>query len=236
MDGFSQKESKIDYAAETYLEKTPKAYKKKSIKEAMAESQSIRMFKSDFLERLSHVHPATPFVIYIPVVGICLYYAYQDPKITGKEIFASFFSGMLLWTLAEYLIHRFIFHIPQKNKFLKAVYFYTHGIHHDAPNDATRLVMPPGASIPLAILFFYLFQKSTGPYAVPLFAGFLAAYLIYDFIHFSTHFFNWPYTWFRYLKKNHMRHHYVSSDYNFGLSSPLWDFVFFTYYRKKNKT
>lgn len=209
--------------------------KRRTLKEAMAQSESIRMFKSDFLERLSHVHPATPFVIYIPVILLSLYYGHTELKLQMQSISISFFTGMVLWTLAEYLIHRFIFHIPPKNRFFKSVYFYTHGIHHEAPNDATRLVMPPGASIPLAVLFFYLFRNVAGNYGVPLFAGFVTAYLIYDFIHFSTHFFNWPYSWFRYLKKNHMRHHYVSSETNFGLSSPLWDFVFGTYYNPKKK-
>ena len=27
-----------------------------------------------------------------------------------------------------------------------------HGVHHDHPNDPLRLVMPPAASIPLAII------------------------------------------------------------------------------------
>ena len=52
--------------------------RKKSIRQAMAESETIRMFKNPLLEKLSHVHPATPFVIYIPVVAILLFFSAQS--------------------------------------------------------------------------------------------------------------------------------------------------------------
>ncbi|MBN8221067.1 MAG: sterol desaturase family protein [Spirochaetes bacterium] len=206
---------------------------KKSLKEAMATSETIRMFKWDWMEKLSHVHPATPFVIYIPVVSVAMYFAFVQGTMTPLTVLGAFGVGALIWTLIEYLMHRFFFHIPQTNKVFKAIYFYSHGIHHDAPNDATRLVMPPGASIPLAILFFYGFKAWGGVYYLPLFAGFVTAYMVYDFIHFATHFFNWKAAWFRKIKENHMRHHFLTNKYNFGLSSPLWDYVFFTYFRGK---
>lgn len=206
---------------------------KKSLKEAMATSETIRMFKWDWMERLSHVHPATPFVVYIPVVIVTLYYAVMQGNLGMLDILAAFAVGVFTWTLMEYLIHRFLFHIPQTNRVFKAIYFYSHGIHHEAPNDATRLVMPPSASIPLAIGFFYLFRAIAGIYYLPLFAGFVTAYMAYDFIHFATHFFNWKAAWFRKVKENHMRHHFLSNKHNFGLSSPLWDYAFFTLFRGK---
>lgn len=206
---------------------------KKSLKEAMANSETIRMFKWDWMERLSHVHPATPFVIYIPVTAVCLYYAVREGTLSAVQMALAFALGVFVWTLMEYLIHRFLFHIPQTNRVFEAIYFYSHGIHHEAPNDATRLVMPPSASIPLAIAFFYLFRAVGGIYYLPLFSGFITAYMGYDFIHFATHFFNWKFAWFRKIKENHMRHHFLTNKYNFGLSSPLWDYVFFTLFRGK---
>jgi 4-hydroxysphinganine ceramide fatty acyl 2-hydroxylase len=206
---------------------------KKSIKEAMATSETVRMFKYDWMERLSHVHPATPFVVYIPVVITALYYAFMQGNLGVLQVLGYFGLGIIIWTLMEYLIHRFFFHIPQTNAVFKAIYFYSHGIHHEAPNDATRLVMPPSASVPLAILFFYVFRAWGGIYYLPLFAGFITAYMAYDFIHFATHFFNWKAAWFRKVKENHMRHHFLTNKYNFGLSSPLWDYVFFTLFRGK---
>jgi hypothetical protein len=97
--------------------------KRMTIKEAMQKSETIRMFENPLLERLSHVHPATPFVIYIPVIGVLLYFAVTATTLSALEIAAAFAAGMLFWTFIEYFLHRFIFHIPQTNKVFKAIYF-----------------------------------------------------------------------------------------------------------------
>lgn len=201
---------------------------RKSIKQAMAESETIRMFNNPLLERLSHVHPATPFVIYIPVVGVLLYYSYLAVPLA--LLAAAFGLGMLFWTFIEYCLHRFLFHIPQTNKVFKAIYFYSHGIHHDAPRDATRLVMPPGASIPLAIGFFFLYRAISPTYYLPFTAGFITGYLIYDFLHFSVHFFQFKSAYFKMIRRNHMMHHYRAPLKNFGFTSPVWDYMGGSFY------
>ena len=68
-----------------------------------------------------------------------------------------FLLGMLLWTLTEYLIHRYIFHYEPKTRVGKRLHYIIHGVHHDYPNDARRLVMPPSISVPLAFLFYGMF-------------------------------------------------------------------------------
>lgn len=45
---------------------------------------SVRMFGSHLLERLSHVHPAVPHVIFLPVVGYMLYASYQRAAEPGR--------------------------------------------------------------------------------------------------------------------------------------------------------
>jgi len=201
---------------------------RKSIREAMATSETIRMFKNPLLEKLSHVHPATPFIIYIPVVWALLYFSLQTIPLT--HVAAAFGLGMLFWTIVEYCLHRFVFHIPQTNKVFKAIYFYSHGIHHDAPRDATRLVMPPGASIPLAIGFYFLFRWVSPDYHLPFMAGFVTGYLVYDFLHFSVHFFQFRNSYFKMIRRNHMMHHYRAPLRNFGFTSPFWDFVGGSYF------
>ena len=37
-----------------------------------------------------------------------------------------------------------------------------HGVHHDHPNDPLRLVMPPSASVPLALVFCAVFWLVLG--------------------------------------------------------------------------
>ena len=67
-----------------------------------------------------------------------------------------------------------------------------------------------------------------GELAKPFFAFFLLGYLIYDYIHYSTHHFKTKSTWFKALKQHHMNHHFVNPELFFGVSSPLWDQFFGT--------
>jgi hypothetical protein len=53
----------------------------------------------------------------------------------------------------EYIIHRWAFHYEPKTEWGKST-LLVHGIHHDYPKDATRLVMPLLVSVPLALFSF----------------------------------------------------------------------------------
>jgi len=200
----------------------------------MRQYKSMPMFENPLLEKFSHVHPIVPLVLWLPVVGYCLWKAASNPTITVVEILSFFIAGVVTWTLAEYCLHRFLFHWNADSKIGKRIVFIFHGIHHDDPNDWTRLVMPPVPAIFLAVIFFSLFQVIFGvPKVFPFFSGFILGYLAYDYIHYATHHFK-PRTAFgRYLKQNHMLHHFSHKGEKWGVSSPLWDFVFGTYLPKK---
>jgi sterol desaturase/sphingolipid hydroxylase (fatty acid hydroxylase superfamily) len=89
--------------------------------------------------------------------------------------------------------------------------------------------MPPAVSIPLAALFFGLFALIFGTSAAyPLFSGFLAGYLTYDYTHFHLHHHVPKTAAGKQLREQHMRHHFQDHRYGYGVSSPLWDYVFRT--------
>ncbi len=196
----------------------------------MKEHQSIRLFKNSVLEALTHVHPSIPFIIWIPVV---LYFLYQGFTQTSLSITANILyviAGILFWTLTEYGMHRHVFHFNAKSKVGKYLVFLFHGIHHDDPQDPTRLVMPPVVSIALAIPFYFLFKISLGSEAcMSFFAGFIAGYLVYDYIHFATHHFVPRTQWGKTIKENHMKHHFLAKKGKWGVSTALWDHVFGTF-------
>jgi sterol desaturase/sphingolipid hydroxylase (fatty acid hydroxylase superfamily) len=170
-----------------------------------SKNETVRMFESDFMEFFSRVHPVTPLVLY-----------------------ALFLLGVLLWTLTEYLIHRYIFHYEPKTRWGKQLHFVIHGVHHDYPSDARRLVMPPVISIPLAFCFYGLFLLISGSLAPAVFAGFVFGYLCYDMLHYATHHLSMKRgVWFS-LKQYHLRHHFKDDQVGYGISSPLWDYVFRT--------
>jgi sterol desaturase/sphingolipid hydroxylase (fatty acid hydroxylase superfamily) len=188
--------------------------------------ETARMFKSDFMESLSRVHPSVPLIIYIPVILYFLFRAIEVFHISIFNIIYFFILGIIIWSLTEYSLHRFIFHYQPNSDFGKRIHFIFHGVHHDYPNDSRRLVMPPSVSIPLAILFYYIFYSIFGIKLVaPFFVGFLVGYLFYDITHYAIHHFNFHNSFWLALKKHHMRHHYQDETKGFGVSSPFWDKV-----------
>ena len=151
-------------------------------------NKSVRLFKLDWMNALSKVHWTVPMIIYLPVTSYFLFSAITSPELQLLPILLLFLGGVVIWTISEYFIHRYVFHFPASTKFGKKLIFLFHGVHHDYPNDSKRLVMPPAASIPLASLFYLLFRSLfTGDALFPFFAGFISGYLVYDMIHYATH-------------------------------------------------
>lgn len=192
------------------------------------------MFKSRFLDFFTRVHPVVPALIFVPVIGLMTWLAF-DRGYSVLEVILLTLAGVAIWTLAEYWLHRLLFHWQPKIRGGDRFHFMIHGVHHDHPNDPLRLVMPPGASVPLAILFLGLFVLIFGtPLAFPLFSGLLIGYLIYDYTHYYLHHFVPKSNLGKRLREQHMRHHFQDHRYGFGVSSPIWDVVFRTLPRKRN--
>lgn len=209
--------------------------------------ESVRMFRSDLLERTTYVHPLIPHVIYIPILVALLVLSPLGPVASAGY----FVLGLFVWTFLEYLLHRFAFHAPEAvmkethevsaglelNQPVLAelptlrhvVYFIFHGVHHEYPSDSRRLVMPPIASLPMGVVAWFIFSAVFGEAAIPAFAGLLLGYLIYDTTHFVVHHKSLPTAFGKLLKRHHMRHHFLDPDEDYGVSSPLWDIIFRTY-------
>src|ERR1700728_1421659 len=123
------------------------------------EDESLRLFHSDFLEKLTKVHPATPVLIFSPVIAFLIWEAHKVFSMSSVAILSLFFSGILFWTVFEYTLHRYVFHFEPEEGLLKRVHFLIHGIHHAYPRDSRRLVMPPSVSIPLSLGIYWLASK-----------------------------------------------------------------------------
>jgi sterol desaturase/sphingolipid hydroxylase (fatty acid hydroxylase superfamily) len=191
-------------------------------------SASPPLFESRFLDFFSRVHPSIPAIIFVPVVVIGVW-AGLDRGYDVLQVAGLFLAGLLIWTFSEYWLHRTVFHWEPDHPLGSRLHFIMHGVHHEHPNDPLRLVMPPAVSIPLAALFFGLFALIFGtPAAYPLFSGFIAGYLTYDYTHFHLHHHVPKTAAGKQLREQHMRHHFQDHRYGYGVSSPLWDYVFRT--------
>jgi sterol desaturase/sphingolipid hydroxylase (fatty acid hydroxylase superfamily) len=201
------------------------------------DEKPIRLFQSDFLEFFTHISPITVLVIWVPFMLWMLIGEIRDGVARAASLAyvpAAFLLGLFIWTLAEYLLHRFIFHFKPRSPMQEKITYLFHGIHHHQPQCKTRLVMPPVLSIPLAAVFYGLFTVVLGswlglPHWVrPVVAGFTLGYLAYDMTHYATHHFPMRSRVGKFLKRYHMQHHYKTPEQRFGVSSPLWDAVFRT--------
>ncbi|XP_072790434.1 fatty acid 2-hydroxylase isoform X2 [Taeniopygia guttata] len=109
----------------------------------------IRLFHSDFLEFLSKTAWYVVFMVWTPVVLYLSWVSYTSLAQGNTRLFSSFTTeysipvhkyyfpfifllGMILWSLLEYLIHRFVFHMkpPASNYYLITLHFLLHGQHH----------------------------------------------------------------------------------------------------------
>ncbi len=186
------------------------------------------MFENEILERFSRIHPATPFVAWVPVILFFLGRSLVRRELALFAVAALFLGGMLAWTLAEYVLHRYVFHWTNGTSWGRRIHFLLHGVHHEYPSDKDRLVMPLLTSIPLAVIFYSLFTVTMGVAAGPFFAGFVVGYLFYDGSHYYVHHFIPTGRWGKFLRRPHMTHHHADHDGGFGVSTPLWDLVFRT--------
>ena len=185
------------------------------------------MFRSPLLDRFTRVHPVVPVLLFAPAILVLLITGTGRVGVLEGVAWAA--GGYGFWTLTEYWLHRVVFHFEPEDGVGARLHWMIHGVHHDHPNDPMRLVMPPSASIPLAVGFLGLFWAVLGYDAAMAFgAGFLAGYLVYDMLHFHVHHHK-PRTFVgRKLREWHMRHHFQDHERGFGVSAPYWDWIFGT--------
>lgn len=196
----------------------------------------IRLFKSDFMEFFSHISPVTVTIIWLPVALFFLIRSIAIAPTRGFPVYIplGLLIGLFIWTISEYLLHRFVFHFPAKSERGQRITFLFHGVHHAQPQCKTRLVMPPVVSIPLAAVFYGLFYLiivvllKSPLWFDPIFAAFILGYLTYDLTHYATHHFPMRSGYAKFIKRYHMQHHYKTPNQRYGVSSPLWDYVFKT--------
>ena len=186
------------------------------------------LFRSRWLDALTRTPPFVPYVLVGPVIAWLMYGAAASSAAL-LSIAALVVAGVLGWTLVEYLMHRFLFHYRPRSSRGRIASFLVHGHHHLHPDDRLRITATPVQFGSLALLAGGVLRLALGPtlYA-PALAGFLLGYLAYEAIHFSAHH-GRPHTAIgRALRRHHLRHHHETPRAAWGISSPLWDWVFRT--------
>lgn len=164
--------------------------------------------------------PCNMYIFYIGFTG--------QSKITALSFWA---LGLFIWTLVEYCLHRFLFHLDQylpDHRLFLTLHFLLHGVHHYLPMDKYRLVLPPTLFVVLAYPFYRLIFGIFPFYmACSGFAGGTLGYIMYDVTHYVLHHTRLP-KYFQDLKTYHLEHHYKNYEMGFGVTSRFWDVIFQT--------
>ena len=197
-----------------------------------------RLFKNPFLEALTKSSPLESTLSSLLIAAACIWMGKgMGAGFTFWNITLNFLAGFAFWTLSEYLLHRYIFHLTEKDfKGADRFAYIIHGIHHEYPNDAQRTLMPFIPKLVFSAFFFGIFLLILGKKGAFFASGFTMGYYFYSIMHYAIHRIKAP-AWLKPLWEHHHRHHHLNEDKAFGVSFTLWDRVFGTMPEKvKNKS
>jgi len=190
------------------------------------------LFKNPLLEKLTRTHISIPLVLFGVISAGLMIYGFQHGYINAINGPLLFVAGFFAFTLIEYIMHRFVFHLQPKTEKQEKFAYTVHGVHHDYPKDKDRLAMPPPLSLILSSLFFGLYYLIMGNMVFGFLPGFLMGYASYLWVHYMVHAFKPPKNFFKVLWVHHGIHHYKDPHNAFGVSSPFWDVIFRTMPKK----
>jgi len=188
-------------------------------------ARSPRFFHRDLWERLTRAHPASPYVLHLPLIAVLTWLALRD--LSFPTTLALLAAGALAWTFVEYWLHRLFFHLRPDTPARRVTAYIVHLHHHAAPADPARIAATPAYSLGLLLLLFPLFRLAGLPASLALLAGTSLGYLAYEATHWQIHHGRPRTALGRLVRRHHLRHHGDGRS-NYGISSPLWDLVFRT--------
>ncbi|MGB0132384.1 sterol desaturase family protein [Dokdonella sp.] len=148
---------------------------------------------------------------------------------TGSWL-ADFFTvmaGLLAFSFIEYVFHRWIFHGPP------SMYRRGHDAHHLDPHgyDALPFFLPSAILLGLTLVFAMVVPAS---HACLLGGSIAFGYVAYGLSHFAIHATRFRLPWMRnWAARHHVHHH--NPNQNFGVTTPLWDYVLGTRYRRTSR-
>jgi 4-hydroxysphinganine ceramide fatty acyl 2-hydroxylase len=175
-------------------------------------------------------NPLHVFIKLIPIIAV-LFYAISKTFTFTYLHFIHFVIGIVTWSIFEYAVHRWVYHINFKQKnirwFLEAFHQYHHQYldKHHVLNAGWLLIYP------LFIVFWALYFLCTNNVAATSFfcMGLLAYYFFYENVHYFIHYKKYKSGYMKFIQSYHLHHHYTAGNKNFGNTLSFWDLVFGTY-------
>ena len=131
--------------------------------------------------------------------------------------------GVFIWSLTEYLLHRYLGHEKNWSKVFKKEHFNHHRNNDEFAHLWQKVLL---ATIVGSIFFIgmYIFFSLYSSLSVTI--GFVFGYALYEYVHSGIHSGNKLIP--QRLVKHHMDHHKLYPLDNYGVISERWDQIFKT--------
>lgn len=134
----------------------------------------------------------------------------------------AFGAGLMLWSLLEYLLHRWVFHKRVLGKGLSR----EHLRHHAKVDWFAPWWIKLAVAAPILLALAALGVLLVGAPGAGLATGTFSGWLIYEWIHRRIHVAAPRNAYARWARAHHLSHHFGKAHANHGVTSPLWDHVF----------
>ncbi|MBI4578838.1 MAG: sterol desaturase family protein [Planctomycetes bacterium] len=167
-----------------------------------------------------------PFWVYPPMIVAMA--AWAGPRTEWTAAVGLFGGGLAAWTLVEWGLHR-LMHVPTRSPGFRRFQEFAHLRHHREPDNLPGSIVRLRGSLALAVAFLALALAAfqTVAPAMLFHAGLTAGYVWYEVVHFATHA-RWRLPGLAWLQRYHALHHSRQWNRAFGVTCPLWDWVFET--------
>lgn len=138
----------------------------------------------------------------------------------GLHVGIGFAAGALVWTLLEYVLHRFGGHVAKGRTKLSR----EHLAHHAKTDYFSPALGKIALALPVVSMAGWLAGVWFG-------AGLAFGWLGYELVHRRVHTHGPLSAYSHWACRHHLHHHFASPNMNHGVSTPLWDWIFRTYER-----
>jgi sterol desaturase/sphingolipid hydroxylase (fatty acid hydroxylase superfamily) len=145
---------------------------------------------------------------------------------------------VVLYPIAEYLLHRFLLHgnFLAKSPLTSPLWYRIHYRHHSKPSDQSVILAAPYTIVGAVIFFSLLLGLGFGSFTALTWALAVGSLLIisYEYAHSVCHAaFPTENPYLKSIRMNHVLHHFHSESGNYGITNNLSDILFGTRYGDK---
>jgi sterol desaturase/sphingolipid hydroxylase (fatty acid hydroxylase superfamily) len=178
---------------------------------------------------LGWVHPSMPFIVWLPVALAAIIWGTIAGQLSLREVALLGVGALLTWSLLEYTLHRWLFHPPKSWGAFGRLVHRIHAKHHNQPLDRVYALVPPVNAAVVLLILTGIFSLIIPIDGLSLFTGFfILGYLFYELLHLAMHHRKPTTLMGRFLYRHHLRHHGNGEEGNYGVTSPLWDWLLAT--------